>query len=80
METVKSLVETTGEANQRQIGGVHYKLQAIEPWDYIVANELPFLEGSIIKYVSRHRRKGGVEDLEKAKHFLEKLIEVEKAK
>lgn len=67
-------------ANSRQVGGTHYKDQAIQPWDFIVANDLPFLEGSVIKYVARHRQKGGVEDLEKAKHFLEKLIEVEKGK
>lgn len=68
------------KANDRQVGGSHYKEQAIQPWDFITANELPFLEGSVIKYVARHRQKGGVEDLEKAKHFLEKLIEVEKEK
>lgn len=63
-------------ANEVQIGGNHYKQQVIEPWDYIVANDIPFLEGSIIKYVSRWKRKGGVADLEKARHFLQKLIEV----
>lgn len=62
-------------ANDRQVGGRHYMTQTIQPWDYIVANGLPFLEGSIIKYVTRHRNKNGIDDLLKAQHFLEKLIE-----
>jgi hypothetical protein len=49
----------------------------MQPWDYIIANNLNYLEGNIVKYVSRWRQKGGVEDLRKAKHYLEKLIEVE---
>lgn len=67
-------------ANSRQVGGGHYKLMKIQPWDFIVSNGLGFLEGSIIKYVARHRRKGGIDDLKKAKHFIEKLIEVEQSK
>lgn len=65
------------KANDGQVGGDHYKKKAIQPWDYIVANEIPYLEGNIIKYVSRWRDKGGLKDLEKAKHYLEKLIESE---
>lgn len=42
-----------------------------------MANEIPFMEGNIIRYVSRWRDKGGVQDLQKARHFLDKLIEVE---
>lgn len=61
-------------ANSRQEGGSHYKV-TIEPWDYIIANGLGFLEGNIIKYISRWQVKGGVEDLKKAQHYLEKLIE-----
>ena len=64
-------------ANQHQVGGSHYALKAIQPWDYIVTNNLGYLEGNVIKYVSRHKQKGGVEDLRKAAHYLEKLIEVE---
>lgn len=48
----------------------------IQPWDYIVANGIPFLEGNIIKYLTRWRDKNGVEDLRKAQHYLEKLIEI----
>ena len=62
-------------ANQKQEGGNHYKSKAIQPWDYIVSNNLGYLEGNIIKYVSRWKDKGGVQDLNKAMHYLEKLIE-----
>lgn len=64
-------------ANDTQIDGNHYKGKAIQPWDYIVANDIPYLEGNVIKYVSRWRDKGGVNDLRKARHYLDKLIEVE---
>jgi hypothetical protein len=63
-------------ANEIQIGGDHYKNQAIQPWDFISLNNLGYLEGCVIKYVSRHAKKGGIEDLNKAKHYLEKLIEL----
>lgn len=63
-------------ANDRQTGGSHY-LKAIQPWDYIAANKLDFFEGNIVKYVTRWRQKGGVEDLRKARHYLDKLIEME---
>ena len=58
-------------------GPGHYKDKPMQPWDFIVANNLGYLEGKVIKYVSRWRQKGGVEDLRKAKHYIEKLIEVE---
>lgn len=63
------------KANDRQVGGTHYKDRTIEPWDYIIANDLGFLEGNIIKYVTRHPDKNGLADLEKARHYLDKLIE-----
>jgi hypothetical protein len=63
-------------ANDRQVNGDHYR-GAIQTWDYIVANDLGFLEGNIIKYVTRFRKKNGIQDLEKARHYLDKLIEVE---
>ncbi len=65
------------KANDLQVGGNHYKKKKIQPWDFIMANEIPFMEGNIIRYVSRWRDKGGVQDLQKARHFLDKLIEVE---
>jgi len=65
------------QANDVQIGGEHYMRRAIQPWDYIAANGLGFFEGNIIKYVTRWRSKDGLKDLEKARHYLDKLIEVE---
>lgn len=64
-------------ANEIQVAGSHYKTKAIQPWDYIAANELGYFEGNIVKYVSRWRDKGGVQDLRKAQHYLEKLIELQ---
>ena len=64
-------------ALNKQVAGGHYKALAIQPIEYIHANSIPFAEGSVIKYVTRWRDKGGVADLEKAKHFLELLIELE---
>jgi len=63
-------------ANAQQVGGSHYKDKAIQPWDYIASNSLGYLEGNVVKYVSRWREKGGLEDLKKAQHYLTKLIEV----
>ena len=65
------------EANKTQIAGNHYKQKSIQPWDYIAANELGYFEGNIVKYVSRWRDKGGVDDLRKAQHYLQKLIELQ---
>lgn len=64
-------------ALDEQISGTHYKCLPIQPFEYIHANGIPFAEGSVIKYVSRWRLKNGIDDLKKAKHFLEMLIEVE---
>lgn len=63
-------------ANDNQIGGDHYKGKNIQPWDFITANNLSFLEGNIVKYITR-KKNNRLEDLQKAKHYLEKLIEVE---
>lgn len=60
-----------------QEGGDHYKKLSIQPIEYIHANGIPFAEGCVIKYVSRWRDKGGIKDLEKARHFLDLLIELE---
>lgn len=61
----------------KQVGGDHYSKKEIQPWDYIAANNLCYFAGNAVKYVSRWRDKGGVEDLRKAIHYLEKLIEIE---
>ena len=74
---LKPSVRGSRKANDRQVGGEHYKVQGIEPWDYVAANNLGYFEGSIIKYITRWRLKGGTADLEKAAHYLEKLMELE---
>ena len=63
-------------ANDTQVGGSHYANQAIQTWDYIAANQIGYFEGNVIKYVSRWKQKGGIEDLRKAQHYLSKLIEL----
>ena len=62
-------------ASETQVGGEHYKRLTIQPWQFIRANKLPFGEGNVIKYVCRHHHKGGREDLEKAKHYIDLIIE-----
>lgn len=63
-----------------QIGGDHYKKLKIEPIEYIMANQIGFCEGSAIKYLTRWKDKGGVEDLYKARHFIDILIDAEETK
>ena len=63
-------------ANNKQIQGTHYQ-KDIQPWDATVAWELGFLDGCAVKYLARWRKKGGIDDLRKAAHFIEKLIETE---
>ncbi len=65
------------KALERQEGGNHYKQFVIEPLEFLIRNRIPFAEGNIVKYVCRHRFKGGVEDLKKAMHCLQVLIEAE---
>jgi len=60
-----------------QVQGNHYKDMKIQPVEFIHANKIPFIEGCAIKYLCRWEKKGGVKDLEKAKHFIELLIELQ---
>lgn len=62
-----------------QIDGSHYKSQAIQPAEYIHANGIGYFEGNVIKYVSRWKAKNGITDLQKAKHYIELLIDLELA-
>ena len=62
-------------AYNKQIGGSHYKKMKIQPSKFVIENELLFPEGNVIKYICRHRFKNGKEDLEKAVHFIEMIIE-----
>ena len=81
METGKpTIVAVKESANAGQIGGSHYKKLTIQPWDYILSNGIGYCEGSAIKYLSRWKDKGGIQDLYKAKHFIDKLIEHEESK
>ena len=64
-------------AKDSQIGGDHYRIMAIQPTEFIQRNGLNFCEGNAIKYVCRHREKNGREDIEKAIHYLELLLEFE---
>ena len=64
------------KANSTQIGGNHYKETKIQHWDYAASNNFDYFQGQITKYVDRWKRKNGIEDLRKAKHFLEKYIEI----
>ena len=61
----------------KQVAGNHYKDLPIQPVEFIHANAIGYFEGNVIKYVSRWRKKNGVADLEKAKHYIELLIELE---
>lgn len=67
----------TTSALEVQVGGSHYKGRAIQPVEFIHANNLPFIEGNCIKYLVRWRDKGGIKDLEKVKHYIDLLIELE---
>lgn len=69
--------ETAQSAMDVQIGGDHYKKLKIQPMEYSMANNLDACQHTAIKYVTRFRDKGGVADLEKAKHVIDMLIEFE---
>lgn len=83
-------MEKPAKANDRQEGGNHYKRWKIQPWDAILDWDLSFLAGNVVKYICRYRvaagqtvvggTKGGIEDLKKAKHYIDKLIETEEAR
>lgn len=57
-----------------QVGGSHYKSMKIQPVEFILANDLGFCEGNVIKYICRYKQKGGVQDLKKVIHYAELLI------
>ncbi|MGY8976130.1 MAG: DUF3310 domain-containing protein [Alphaproteobacteria bacterium] len=59
----------------KQVGGSHYKNMKIQPSEFINKNQLPFAEGNAIKYICRHGSKGNKQDLEKAKHYIDMIIE-----
>ena len=64
-------------ALNKQVGGSHYKAQPIQHVEFCQRNQIPWCESAAIKYIVRHKRKNGKEDLLKAIHYLEMLIEIE---
>lgn len=64
-------------ALDNQQGGDHYKDKGIQPIVYIHANNMGFCDGNVVKYITRYKEKNGKQDLEKAKHYIELLIELE---
>ena len=72
--------ESWDEPLTAQVGGDHYKNLAIQPVEYITANNLSYLQGSVIKYVTRYKNKNGIEDLQKAIHFVKMMIQEEEDK
>lgn len=67
--------------NEHQIGGDHYVTKSVQPWDAMKAwmsheEFAGFLRGNVIKYIARYKDKGGLDDLQKARHYLDKLIEI----
>lgn len=62
----------------QQVGGGHYKDMTIQPVEFIHANGIGYMEGNVIKYVTRWRKKNGIADLEKARHYIDLLIQPEK--
>lgn len=73
---LKKLTSENTNKSDTPLSPHHYSRWAIEPWDFISENKLDFLTGNVIKYIMRHDEKNGLEDLQKAKVYLEKLIEV----
>lgn len=64
------------DPNDRQVGGSHYGGVPLQHWDIVAMHDLDYFQGQITKYVMRHKKKHGIEDLKKAQHFLEKYIDV----
>ena len=68
------------KSSEKQVGGKHYLKYKIQPVEVIIKNNIGFVEGNIIKYVLRFKEKGGVQDLLKAKHYIELLIDSTKSR
>ena len=64
-------------ALDRQEGGEHYKCMKIQPLEYIVENNIPYCEANVIKYISRHKQKGGAADIRKAIHYCELILQMQ---
>lgn len=73
-DSVSGPVESANSFS-KQVGGNHYKNNAIQPVQYILANDIGFCEGNVIKYITRWKEKNGLEDLFKARHYIDFLID-----
>ena len=74
--THNEMIKNSVQVTKKQIGGNHYKDFEIMPIEYISKNKLDFLEGNIIKYISRHKHKNGAEDIKKVIHYAELILEL----
>lgn len=74
---MKTTIKNPANALNKQEGGNHYKNFAIQPVEFCQKNNLGYIESSVIKYVCRHWEKNGAQDIKKAIHFLELLLELE---
>jgi len=72
-DLIKAHMET--KATSKQVAGDHYAQQEIEPIEYTLANDLGYCEGNVVKYVTRHKLKGGKEDILKAMHYLQFILD-----
>lgn len=86
MSLLKSVNDKIGQLFERAVkvdpfsiqeGGDHYKDMPIQPAEFIYKNDIGYLEGCVIKYICRHKRKGGSLDLHKAKHYIDMIMELE---
>jgi len=80
--SVKTLADFESQLNgtsalDMQVAGNHYKNLKVQPIEYIHANNLGYCEGNVVKYITRWRDKGGKADLEKVKHYVDLLIQLE---
>jgi Protein of unknwon function (DUF3310) len=68
------MTEMARDALNKQVGGNHYAAMKIQPVEFITANNLTFLEGNVVKYISRHHAKNGADDVKKAIHYCELIL------
>lgn len=64
-------------AKDSQIGGSHYQCMAIAPIEFVYRNNIPYLEGNVLKYIVRHKNKNGAQDIKKAIHYCQLILEFE---
>jgi len=76
IKKIQNLRDETSSLDTQE-GGCHYKGLNIQPIEYILANKLGYIEGNVVKYITRHRLKNGAEDIRKIIHYCELLLELE---